>query len=71
MKMQAPSEDKKPGLNDKQLDITDTKDGMLVVEINESLADKTCELFHKQGFCPEVHDDFRGKSRWISAVWNP
>lgn len=47
------------------------EDGMLVVEINESLADKTCELFHKQGFSPEVHDDFRGKSRWISAVWNP
>lgn len=47
------------------------KDGMLVVEINESLADKTCELFHKQGFSPEVHDDFRGKHRWVSAVWNP
>jgi hypothetical protein len=47
------------------------EDGMLVVEINESLADKTCELFHKQGFSPEVYTDFRGKSRWISAVWNP
>ena len=47
------------------------KDGMLVVEINESLADKTSELFHKQGFSPEVHDDFRGKHRWVSAVWNP
>ena len=47
------------------------EDGMLVVEINESLADKTCELFHKQDFRPEVHDDFRGKHRWVSAVWNP
>ena len=47
------------------------EDGMLVVEINESLADKTSELFQKQGFSPEVHDDFRGKHRWVSAVWNP
>ncbi len=47
------------------------EDGLLVVEINEALADKTCELFHKQGFSPEVHDDFCGKHRWVSAVWNP
>lgn len=45
--------------------------GLLVVEINEALAEETCELLRGQGFNPTVHDDFRGKARWISAVWNP
>ncbi len=48
-----------------------TKDGMLVVEINEAFADETSALIKDNGFIPEVHTDFRGKSRWISAVWNP
>lgn len=47
------------------------KDGLLVVEINESLAEETCGLLRRQGFNPVVHEDFRGKPRWISAVWNP
>ena len=47
------------------------KDGMLVVEINETLAEETCTLLRDYGFTPEVHIDFRGKARWISAVWNP
>ncbi len=42
-------------------------DGLLVVEINEALADETCAVFKAQGFNPKVHEDFRGKSRWISA----
>ena len=44
-----------------------TDDGLLVVEINEALADETCELLRGQGFSPTVHHDFRGKERWISA----
>ena len=46
-------------------------DGLLVVEINEVLADETCEVIKAAGLVPTVHDDFRGKHRWISAVWNP
>ena len=46
-------------------------DGLLVVEINESLSNETCNMFCVQGFCPVIHRDFRGKPRWVSAVWNP
>lgn len=42
-------------------------DGLLVVEINEALADETCHLLRGQGFSPTVHTDFRGKNRWISS----
>ena len=45
--------------------------GMLVVEINEALSDETAALLRGQGFIPVVHEDFRGKPRWVSAVWNP
>lgn len=44
-----------------------SEDGLLVVEINEALADETCAVFRAQGFTPKVHEDFRGKARWISA----
>ena len=47
------------------------KDGLLVVEINEALAEETCSLLRDHDFSPEVHEDYRGKSRWVSAVWNP
>ena len=47
------------------------KEGLLVVEINEALAEETSALLQGQGFNPEVHTDFRSKPRWISAVWNP
>ncbi len=43
-------------------------DGLLVVEINEALADETCAVFEAQGFAPKVNDDFRGKHRWICAT---
>ena len=43
-------------------------DGLLVVEINEALADETSALLKGYGFAPEVHTDFRGKARWISAT---
>ena len=48
-----------------------SKEGLLVVEINEALAEETAALLKGYGLNPEVHTDFRGKSRWISAVWNP
>lgn len=44
------------------------EDGQVVVEINEALAEETCVLFREQGFTPRVHEDFRGKQRWISAT---
>lgn len=47
-----------------------TNDGLLVVEINEALADETCHLLREQGFPPTVHTDFRGKNRWISSKKN-
>lgn len=47
------------------------KDGMLVVEINEALAEESCALLCEQGLISTTHIDFRGKPRWISAVWNP
>ena len=46
------------------------KDGLLVVEINEALADETCTLLSHRGLCPTVHTDFRGKPRWIAATLN-
>lgn len=46
------------------------EDGLLVVEINEALADETCAVFKAQGFTHKVYEDFRGKARWISAAWN-
>ena len=46
-------------------------DGLLVVEINEALAGETCSLLHGYGFRSAVHDDFRGKPRYVSASWNP
>jgi len=42
-------------------------DGLLVVEINEALAEETCGVLRGCGFVPSVHDDFRGRHRWISA----
>ncbi len=45
--------------------------GQVVVEINEALAEETCAVFKAQGFNPKVHEDFRGKPRWVSAALNP
>ena len=47
-----------------------TPGGLLAVEINEALADETCGLLREQGFSPEVHIDFRGKKRWVTAKYN-
>ena len=43
-------------------------EGVLVVEINESLAEETCALLRDNGLYPTLHIDFRGKTRWISAT---
>ena len=43
------------------------ENGQVVVEINEDLAEETCAVFKAQGFTSRVHEDFRGKPRWISA----
>lgn len=45
-------------------------DGLLVVEINEALAVETAALFRACGFSPTIHDDFRGKHRWIAATFH-
>lgn len=45
------------------------QDGMLVVEINERLAEEAGALLKDYGFTAEVHTDFRGKARWISATY--
>lgn len=42
--------------------------GLLALEINEALAAATCELLQQHGFHAEVHTDFRGKNRFISAA---
>ena len=42
--------------------------GLLAVEINEALADKTAALLNEKGFNPTIHTDFRGKPRWITAT---
>ena len=44
------------------------KDGLLAVEINENFADETCGLLRTHGFRPEIHTDFHGKARWITAT---
>lgn len=43
------------------------ENGLLALEINEALGDKTCELLHRTGFSPTLHTDFRGRKRWVSA----
>ena len=44
-------------------------DGLLVVEINEALAEETAMLFRDRGLSPVIHDDYRGRHRWISATF--
>ena len=46
------------------------KDGLLAVEINEAFAEETCAVLNSVGLASTVHNDFRGKPRWVSAVWN-
>lgn len=45
-----------------------SKNGMLVVEINEQLATETCKLLESTGFIATLREDFRGKARSITAT---
>ena len=42
-------------------------DGLLALEINEALAADTCTLLRQHGFDPLVHQDFRGRDRFVTA----
>jgi len=42
-------------------------DGMIVLEINESLGQETAQLFESHGFETALHSDFRGKARMLTA----
>ena len=42
-------------------------DGMIVIEINESLGHETAQLFASRGFETAIHNDFRGKTRMLTA----
>ena len=42
-------------------------DGMIVLEINESLGQETAQLFESHGFETALHSDFRGKTRMLTA----
>ena len=44
--------------------------GLLALEINEVLSAETCALLQSQGFTTEVHEDFRGKPRMVTAALN-
>lgn len=43
------------------------KNGLLVLEINEALANETCDVLKARGFHSVVHTDFRGKQRFLTA----
>ena len=43
-------------------------DGLLAVEINEALAEETCQLMLRHGLHPTLHTDFRGKHRTVTAT---
>ena len=42
--------------------------GIVIVEINEQLGLETAELFEEYGFYTEVHRDFRGHDRMLTAT---
>ena len=46
-------------------------DGLLALEINEALAADTCALLRQHGFDPQVHQDFRGRDRFVTAHRHP
>lgn len=43
--------------------------GRLVMEINETLGNETCQLLETQGYKTELHQDFRGKDRMVIASY--
>ena len=42
-------------------------DGLMVLEINESLGHETAQLFASRSFETAIHSDFRGKTRMLTA----
>jgi release factor glutamine methyltransferase len=43
-------------------------DGLLALEINETLAPETVSLLAAHGLAATTHTDFRGKPRWLTAT---
>ena len=43
-------------------------DGLLAMEINERFGQETLQMLRDYGFTGELHKDFRGKDRFITAV---
>lgn len=43
-------------------------DGLLAMEINERFGQETLQMLRDYGFTGELHKDFRGKNRFITAV---
>lgn len=41
--------------------------GLLIEEINESLGEETAELFRTKGFETSLHNDFKGKTRFVAG----
>lgn len=42
--------------------------GLLALEINQALAEETGALLQQQGFTTDLHTDFRGNARFITAM---
>lgn len=45
------------------------RSGHIVLEINEQLGTETARLFESRGFKTELHNDFRGKTRMLTATF--
>ena len=45
-----------------------TEDGLLAMEINEKFGQETLQMLRDYGFSAELHKDFRGKDRFVTAV---
>lgn len=44
-----------------------TEDGLLAMEINERFGQETLQMLRDYGFSAELHKDFRGKDRFVTA----
>ena len=45
-----------------------SESGLLAMEINERFGRETLQMLHDYGFSGELHKDFRGKDRFVTAV---
>lgn len=46
-----------------------TKEGIIVLEINENLGIETCKLLESEGFTAKIEKDFRRKERCVLGEW--